>query len=588
MTPVDHAQAVRRERQSLDDFEALNTLYLHEVRPRPLTRSSAVRKANREATVYTDAAEALTQPQTANGRSFSIVPTEYEECVEDYAHPRPTTAPQVATDFNEPVPVHPADFYFTMRPLTSEQKNELRNKSTANSQPSTAMKFKRWAKKAGQVMETIILKDYGPKVETPQPARSPRTVKPPKPLIIQQSNRQFINSHRHLKRNVSLESGKPHPAMNVVPREAALAKEQARKEAYARLNSKAPEAPVQTAPRAKRQVGHPDRGTLWEDFTTYVSPPSGNEAADEARPTTQSPLSPTRIPAHINRPTRKPVPLRVPHRRHSQDSEFEIEHRASIDSQFSNMKPADVFQSLPESPRHASVRRKCEMQHRPVVERRSRIQSSEAINGFRRLEPHADVKSDHGSIHTGYTFEDSASSASPTSWPGTPAVFQAPAKNTRKPVPRLAPLKIPPAKNYFYTFPVTYNLKSAINRSLEENRPLTHTPHEEATAQTPAHPSDSTRDEIESLRNRLDEPFDADDNSPIVDIREHEKHRSVKVQHRVDVDTVESRYWRELREEMDPAEKVWRDMEVEMRGAGRTKSSERRDGRVPGKKGGFF
>lgn len=586
--PFTHAQAVRASRQSLDDFDALNVMYLHEVQSQPLTRSAAVRKANREAFTYTDDAEELTRPQTGIERSFSIAATngesvqhDYEDCVEDYAHPRPTTAPQVATDFFEPPPVHPADVHHVMRPMTTEQKSGARKESITNSQHSTGTKLKRWVKKVVPVIEKIILKEY----DSPEPA--PRPIREPKPLMIKQGDRQFINYHLHLKRNVSLETGNPHPAMKVISRQEALAKEQARKEAYEKLNSKA--ASVPTVPRAKRQVGHPDRDTLWEDFTTYVSPPSGNKAGTGTPPAAQPPPTPTRIPAHINKPTRKPVPLGLPVRQDSKDSDFEVERRESTDSQFFNMKPTDVFKPLPPTRGQESIRRKVGTQVKPVNELRGRVQSREASNGFRRPEQEADAVSEHGSFHTGYTFPDNPS-VSPTSWPGTPADFRPAPLKIRRPASRLAPIKIPPTKDFIKTIAVTYTLKSAINRSLKVNRPLSASPQEEEVmVPTPAHPSDSTRDEIESLRNRLDEPFDANDNSPIVDIREHEMHRSVKVQHRVDQDTVESRYWREEREVMDPAEKVWRSMEVEveMRGAG-AKSSGRRDGRVRGTKGGFF
>ncbi|SMY23589.1 unnamed protein product [Zymoseptoria tritici ST99CH_1A5] len=561
-------------RQSPDDFDALHNMYLSELQPHPLTRSSAVRRANREAMAYTDDAEALTGPQTmsSTGRSFSIVPSDdglVRQEDQDVTQSRPTTAPQVAMAYDESPPVHPADFYHTMRPLTSEQKDDLRGESIANSQRSSGHNIKRWVKKAEKVMEKLVAKDDIPN-------QSHRPFPSPKPLIIQHGDQQFTQ----LQRNVSLQTGKAHPDMHIISRQEALAKDQARKDAFERLNGKALTSNP-NAPLAKRQVGHPDRGTVWEDFATYVSPESSKQSAAD---TAVLPPSPARIPAHFNNLTRKPVPLRIPSRQASKDSEFEVERRDSIDSQFSNMLPINVFKSMPPSPRQEMLRRQMRLQRKPVNEALHRVQTMEASKAFYRPERQVDAQSQHGSVHTGFTFPDTPS-ASPTSWPGSPAQFTIAPKKTRKAPP--PPLKLKPGKDYFFTFPVTYRLQPAIDRALAENRLHRDVPPTEPMQPTPPHPSDSTSDEIEALRLRLDEPFDADDNSPIVDIREHAKHRSVKVQTRVNETTIESRYWRERRDEMDPAQKVWRDMEVEMRG-GETSSAKSKDGRVPGKNGGFF
>lgn len=195
-----------------------------------------------------------------------------EQQHDEFMHPRtpplPSTVPTAAfTAF---------DFLDNPPPQAEPQHHSSFKITAINSVGNGKIILKRFAKTAGRVLEQLaVMPDYS-------------------------------NSHSHTSGpSISLpfqNEGKQE-AFNTISIQEAQARDKARRANYIQQQAQ------KTAPKPLkvRQVGNASRSTLWEDFLTYQTPDVSEEQLPQPHP-----RSPPRIPDHINRPSRKPLPAKTP------------------------------------------------------------------------------------------------------------------------------------------------------------------------------------------------------------------------------------------------------------------------------------
>lgn len=281
----------------------------------------------------------------------------------DWTHPRTPPMPPTVS----PKPFNPEDFLNYISTHT-EPAQDITDHQTSlkvialNSVATGKIVLKRFAKTTGKVLEQIaVMPDYSTPPSGPSIS---------KPFQTQVKETPFTT--------ISLAE--------------AQAREKARKANYLRPQTSKP--PIK--PLERRQIGNSSRGTMWEDFLTYQTPPDSQE--EEAPP-----LSPPRIPEHINKPSRKPLPA--------------------------NAEALNLDKSLPETPSTDSLRRRTQMPPGVQAGPRPDILAVPALRGVVENGSRNAVVSQYGLV---FDTADASQPEKEISWPGTPASFQGEGKPVKK------------------------------------------------------------------------------------------------------------------------------------------------------------
>lgn len=280
----------------------------------------------------------------------------------EWMHPRtPPLPPNVpVTAFNpfDFAPSQPAN----TKPAIENAEQQPSFKITAlNSVESGKIILKRFAKTAGNTLDKIaVMPDY--------------------------ANSGFPTfRRRHPSISTPLQNKGNKVAFSTISIEEAQTRDKARRSDFQQQTAKK----AISQPLERRQIGHADRQTNFGDFITYRTP------EEEAVP--PSNLSPPRIPEHINRPKRRPLPPRAP--------------------------TLDLNKSLPSSPSTDSLRRRTQIP--------PNVKSVSQPDIFAVPEMKAVVKIHRNAIVSQYglvfgdsgEFEGEQEEGKEISWPGTPANF---------------------------------------------------------------------------------------------------------------------------------------------------------------------